>query len=389
MAAAVAALLAAGCGSVENPDLGTGTVTGRISGASPGAYAYVLGAPSVHAPIASDGSFRLDRVPAGERKIVLFDGSAGAGAVDVEVEGASIANLPDPGSLPPACAILVAAGLGGAKPTGLSFSVDGALLRAADGTLVTSVPGPAAALFPLPAGDWTLRAGQPGYRESATAIYKLTGGASWPVDVTLDVESASDRRGCVSSGCEPSLACEAGDGYCYECVSDGDCTSVAGSHCTDHVCVRPPPAGGLAMCQACSLVADCGAGPGGEAPACVVAAGAAVGYCSYDCSTAPAGYPSGYRCDNVPPGVPGNPSKAWIAPASCLALYTTYGASCATDDACKVALDGGKCWPLSGTPRSTAGACSGRCTANADCPAWLVAVGWTCDTAGTHYCRPP
>jgi hypothetical protein len=383
IAAAVAALLAAGCGSVENPDLATGTVTGRISGASLGAYAYVLGAPAVHAPIAADGSFRLDRVPKGERKIVLFDGGAGAGAVDVEVEGASIVELPDPGSLPSACAVLASAMLAGARPTGLAFSVDGALLRAADGTLVVSVPGPAAVLFPLPAGDWILRAGQPGFVEKAQGAY-VVGGSSWPVDVSLDVESASGRRGCVSSGCDYSLACNPGDGHCYECAADADCKT-SGAACTDHVCVNPP--GGLAMCQACKAVADCGAGPGGEAPACVLAAGETVGYCSYDCQTAPAGYPSGYGCGNVPPGVTGNPSKAWIAPASCLALYTTYGASCATDDACKVALDGGKCWPLSGTPRSTAGACSGRCTANADCPAWLL--GWTCDTAVTHYCQPP
>lgn len=383
IAAAVAALLAAGCGSVENPDLTTGTVTGRITGASTGAFAYVLGAPAVHAPIATDGSFRLDRVPAGERKIVLFDGSAGAGAVDVEVEGASIANLPDPGSLPPACAILASAMLAGAQPTGLSFSVDGALLRAADGTLVVSVPGPAAVLFPLPAGDWILRAGQPGFVEKAQGAY-VAGGSSWPVDVSLDVESSSDHRGCVSSGCDYSLACNPGDGHCYECVADVDCKT-SGASCIDHVCVSPPPVADLRMCQACRVVADCGAGPGSEAPACVVAVGATVGYCSYDCES-PAGYPSGYQCDNVPLGVTGNPRKAWIAPVSCLALYTTYGTSCATDEACKVALDGGKCWRPAGVPDSSAGACSGRCTADADCPGWLA--GWTCDTAGTQYCRP-
>jgi len=385
--AVVAALLAAGCGSIDNPDLATGTVTGRLSGASSGAYAYVLGAPGVHAPIAADGSFRLDRVPKGQRKIVLFDGSVNAGMVDVEVEGATIANLPDPGSLLPACAILVAAALGGAQPTGLSFSVDGALLRGADGTPTLSVPGPAALLFPLPEGSWTLRAGQPGYQGSVKVAYNLAGGQSWPVDVSLGVESSSDRRGCVSSGCGYSLACEPGDGRCYECVSAADCKA-SGASCTDHVCVSPPPAADLRMCQACTGVADCGVGPGGEARACVVVAPATVGYCSYDCETAPAGWPSGYRCDDVPPGVSGNPRKAWLAPVSCLTLYTTYGSSCATDDACKVALDGGKCWrPAVAPPDSTLGVCSAGCAADADCPQWLA--NWTCDTTGTQACQPP
>jgi len=393
IAAAAAALLAAGCGSVENPDLATGTVTGRLSGASAGAYAYVLGTPAVHAPIATDGSFRLDGVPAGSRTIVVFDGGDGAKAVEAKVEGASITDLPAEGPLPLACAILVAAGLGGAKPTGLAFSVGGTLLRAADRTQVLSVPGPAAVLFPIPEGywDWTLRAGQPGYQESMRVVSNLWGGESWPVDVSLDVESTGDQRGCVSSGCESSpayaLACDTSDGHCYECAVSTDCTG--GATCSDHVCVpsQTPSPGSVKMCEACTGDADCVNGFA-YAGVCVKAtATAPAGYCSYDCSSGAGGSagacPSGYKCGGVPTGV----ATACLAPESCLALYTTYGSSCATDSACSAALDGGMCWRPAGVPTSMAGVCSAPCTADADCPASL-GLG-KCDPSGSGYCRAP
>ncbi len=179
----------------------------------------------------------------------------------------------------------------------------------------------------------------------------------------------------MSSGCEGSLACDPGNGRCYACVSTADCAS-PGASCVDHLCVDPAAAG-LHMCQACTDSAQCQAGPGAAAAACVVPSGAAAGYCSYDCGPCP----SGYECGSVP----GGPGKACLAPVSCLSLYTTFGSSCATDDACKVALGGGKCWRPDGVPDSTAGVCSAPCSATAECPPWLA--GWTCDA--TQYCKPP
>ena len=75
---AVPLLLTVGlaCGRLDTPDLAHGAVTGQISGALTGAYAYVLGLPDIYAPVAADGSFRLDQVPAGEPRIVMFDRSS-------------------------------------------------------------------------------------------------------------------------------------------------------------------------------------------------------------------------------------------------------------------------------------------------------------------------
>ena len=127
---ALAALVVASCGQLQNPDVQHGAVTGRIPNAATGAYAYVLGSPALLAAPGTDGSFRIDGVPVGASTIVLFDGSAGAEGVPVTVSGASISHV-DPGRALRAAAAVTAgiSPLGGVRPVGLAFSVEGTPLQ--------------------------------------------------------------------------------------------------------------------------------------------------------------------------------------------------------------------------------------------------------------------
>lgn len=344
------------CGGLDTPDLQHGAVTGRIPGARAGAYAYVLGAPDVLAQAAQDGSFRLDQVPAGQPRIVLFDGSSGAESLSVQVDGASVSHL-DPGRpLRPAGTILVAASpLSGALPTGLAFTVDGTPLRQVSGA------SGVAQLFPIPAGSFAVLATQPGFQDRRVDV-RVEEGGSGSLELDLDVASEDQRRGCLSCGCEHGLACNPGDGRCYQCVTSADCG--ANGTCTPaHTCSYPQGTGQL--CQACTGASDC---QGGAGAACVNPTGAALaGYCSRTCSGSDA-CPSGFDCRD----------GACTASLSCLASTFSYGATCTEDRNCQAALKDGRCFP-SDREKDTPGYCAAK--VQAGCPA-----GFVPDPRGSGYC---
>ncbi len=354
---AVPILLTVGlaCGRLDTPDLAHGAVTGRISGALTGAYAYVLGSPGVYATAAADGTFRLDQVPAGQPRIVMFDGVAGAESVPVQVEGASVSHVELGRPLRAAGAVLVAASpLSGSLPAGLTFTVDGTPLRGVSGEAGS------ARLFPLPAGTFSISAVQPGFLAKRVDV-DVAEGASAALELDLEVDAGDDRRGCVSCGCEHGLACDPADGRCYQCVTNADCG--ANGTCTAaHVCGYPPGSG--QTCEACTSAADCQV----QGAKCVNPTGGHfTGYCSQACSGTQT-CPSGYDCQD----------SVCAVLVSCLEVTVTYGGTCTEDHNCQAALKDGKCFPLD-RPDGVAGYCSAK--VQAGCPA-----GFGADPGGSGYC---
>jgi hypothetical protein len=357
-AALVLAATLWGCGSLENPDVARGSVQGRITGAVAGAHAYVLGHPEVATPIAGDGTFQLDGVPAGEQYLVLYDGDLGAELFEVEVEGADLAEVAIDRPLALAGSILAGGNpLGGVRSTGLVFGVDGTPLQGLQAA-------PTATLFPLPSGKFSLRARQPGFKETV-ALVRVVSGQSVPVEMHLDVDDDSDARGCLSSTCEEGLACNPADGHCYPCVTSADCP--AGGTCTpDHAC-SPGTAGSGLFCDACTSGADCSGGScattnehGDTTPA----------YCTSACTPS---CPAGTKCV----------SGTCQVELSCLAYATTFGATCLKSDACAAGIEGGTCYRPPGVPTTSLGTCTASCQGGAACP-----TGLACDTAA-GVCRRP
>jgi len=360
-AALVLAAALWGCGGIQNPDVATGSVQGHIAVAVAGAQAYVLGHPEVATAIASDGTFRLDGVPAGEQYLVLYDGNLGAELLEVEVGSADLARVAVDRPLALAGSILAGnSPLGGVRSTGLVFGVDGTVLQ-------DRQAAPSVALFPLPPGKFSLRARQPGFKETV-ALVEVHSGQSVPVEMQLEVDGDSDARGCLSSSCEDGLFCNPADGRCYLCVADADCP---GGTCTaDHVCAAGM-AGSGAFCAACASGADCGGGSG----SCATTnehGDTVPGYCTSSCTPS---CPAGTKCV----------SGTCQVELSCLAYATSFGATCLKSDACAAAVEGGTCYRPPGVPGTALGTCTASCQSGAGCP---TALGLACDpTAG--FCRKP
>jgi hypothetical protein len=345
--------LGAACGQYQSPDLEHGAVAGRIPGATDGAYAYVLGSPEIFARAQPDGSFSLDNVPAGQPRIVLFDGTAGAELMQVEVSGARRSQLAPERPLRPAGAVLVAGSpLRGVSSKGLKFSIEGTPLRDVSGE------SGAARIFPLPAGAFDVLAVQPGFRDKRLRV-EVTGGTSGALEVELDVDEDDDddAKGCHSCGCEGGLAC-ADDGRCYPCATDSDCGP--GGTCTaGRLCSYAPGDGHL--CEACTVASDCL----GAATCVNPSGGTLTGYCSQTCTTSSA-CPSGFDCLG----------GACVAPLGCRTWSASYGGTCASDASCEAALHDGRCL---GKSSEAPGYCSAK--TQAGCPA-----GFTPDSE-SGYCR--
>lgn len=212
LACALACVLA--CGGLASPDLSTGEVVGTLQHAQPGAYAYALGAPQTKQPVL-DGAFRLQGVPAGDQRVLVWDGAARAELVDVHLAPASRARIDrDALDLPLAGGIAPTAQLPpGIAKKALRFSVEGTEFQDADASAL-----PNGALYPLAPGDYQLRAVLPGFKDHPVKV-KVNGGAPDAAAVPLDVDGGAPpkSRGCLASPdtlCDPGLHC-AGDGLCH------------------------------------------------------------------------------------------------------------------------------------------------------------------------------
>ncbi|HSP77426.1 MAG TPA: carboxypeptidase regulatory-like domain-containing protein, partial [Myxococcaceae bacterium] len=66
------ALAVSGCGGLDNAPFRLGTVRGRLTEATPSvALVSLMGNPGVRSTVAEDGSFVLERVPAGPAELFV------------------------------------------------------------------------------------------------------------------------------------------------------------------------------------------------------------------------------------------------------------------------------------------------------------------------------
>jgi hypothetical protein len=359
-------LLAAACGQLETPDLGHGEVTGRVAGAAPGGWVYPLGAPQRKVALGTDGRFRLESMPAGPARLVLFDGALHAEVVDVVVPGAGRALVDRSAAAMPMAGRLVMTVVpdGGAAPQGSSYQV-----RGTDQVGVVHPDG-SAVLFPLPAGPYDLDTKLDGFQGASEGV-AVTAGTTGGVEVRLQV-ATSGTLGCAANGdqCRNGLLCDVGDGRCYACRLDhDDCGPPATCDPESRFCV----AGGATSAPVCSACADdaaCGApaggGPVAGAPYCEKPAGALTGYCSRR-----GGCPAGFALDATDPLAP-----RCLALLGCHTYFEEFGEHCFSSFTCDEhdGLAGGFCRgadPDHGIP----GYCTAPCGGDADC----FLAGFTCD----------
>jgi hypothetical protein len=194
------AVLVLACGGLENPDLSSGEIAGRLAPTYPGAHAYVLGRPDLRATLGADGSFVLRSVPVGATQVVLLDGAANAGLLAADVRGAEVAWVgpldpapaqtgsvaPQAGSPPAAASPLPLAGgiaatatAGGVPLASARFTVEGTELLD-----VAPDAGGTATLAPLPPGSFTLLVRADGLATARLAV-EVRAGEVAPVGVPL------------------------------------------------------------------------------------------------------------------------------------------------------------------------------------------------------------
>jgi hypothetical protein len=236
----LAAALLAGCGGIDSADgvLSTGEVTGSLANATvpKNAYAYVFGHPEIRAPLNDDGSFKLERVPLGNgaAQIIIYDGDVpGRGhaeRVDVEVKPAGRTHV-DKDALQMPLAGSIAADVvctQNQRGDDARYQVDGTEFDD------DRHQGASVTLYPLPPGDYTLRATLKGMKGSPKPVTVAAGAIAFG-EVDLDADEADAGRGCLSTACLGALLCDADDGGCWVCTSRGG-GCAPGVDCKSHVC---------------------------------------------------------------------------------------------------------------------------------------------------------
>lgn len=367
-------LLAAACGELETPDLARGDVAGRLAGASPGAFAYPLGAPQRKVAVAADGRFGLSGLPVGPARLVLFDGGLRAELVPVEVTGAGQAVVERTAAGMPLAGRVVMTVIpdGGAAPVSPRYAVQGTDQSGVAGN------GGGAVLFPLPAGAYRLDTDLAGFQagtEPVTVDAPLASSDATYVEVRLQV-ATSGPLGCAALGdqCRNGLRCDGGDGRCYQCRLDrDDCGPVAACDPGTRFCTGTAGAVASPVCSSCAGDAECGGAAAGAY--CERATGASTGYCSRraDC-------PAGFQPDDAP--LDGPHCRALLG---CHTYFEEFGERCFSDTTCgeRDGIVGGFCLGAD-LDRGVAGVCTAPCGGDAGC----IVSGFTCDPV-RRVCVPP
>ena len=354
------ALLVAGCGGIDSPDLATGQVSGRLVGVKPGAgaYVYALGKPETKVLVADDGSYTVNKVPVGSssQALVAFDGETRADYIAAEVKPASKTKLDelDANTLRPARSVAASVACSyGISTDGVSYDVEGVALR-------DEGHGAQAVLFPVPPGVFKVRARAAGMLTVERSV-DVSNDTTGSFEVEMEVDDGDSHKGCLSSSCTGDLKCDS-DGHCYACTTDTQCG--AGFTCHSHQC-ESAGGSGAPVCTACSGDSECASGPlGSSQPGrCLLN-----GTCSHGCATN-LDCPSGFACQDFG----GSVGRACVPPTTCADLFAVFGTFCTADESCAPIVDP-KCVGK-GMPTAY---CSSRCAVNADCPTTALGT-FTCD----------
>lgn len=226
------ALVASACGGFDNTPFRTGTVRGHLTEADTSvALVSLVGNPDVRGPVAEDGTFVLEQVPAGPVELFIVASADKAVRLQVVVPGGGSARLHD--VVPRAAGFLELrvkaperqrVGGGQVSVTGTPFQ---RLRLEEDGSLRVG---------PLPEGCYTLEASVVGFPvKKAEACVR----ESESKEVKIQLPRPDDdfvNRGCAITGCEHGSHC-ASDGRCVECLSDNQCAP--GLSCRNERCEGP------------------------------------------------------------------------------------------------------------------------------------------------------
>lgn len=334
----------AGCGGLENAPFLIGTVHGQLTESDPSvAYVSVLGAPEVRAPVAADGSFTLEDVPAGHSELFIVASASKTLRQPVIVQGGQSITV---GLLTPKEASFLSVKVKAPEHQDIgtaTVSVVGTPLQqlALEG-LEELLVGP------LPDGCFTLGVSSSGF-PNVNAETCVSAGEQKEVKVNLP----EPEEGCLVTGCEGDFRC-AQNGRCVECLEDAQCgpgLTCRGFRCEDGpVCT---PCDGDWKCHA---NASCQALPEGGS-ACVAKCSPSV-----NCD-------DGFTCQ-------GGLCLPDTDEFSGCGGFREMGTSCSEDQHCRgKGLVNGVCLQ---------GACTFRCTAKGKCPAH-----YSCeDGVGGRVCRP-
>jgi len=196
------ACLGAGCGSLDNEPLRTGTIRGQLANTDTSALVSVIGHEALVTAPDAEGRFVLDGVPLGPVELLVVINLRQSRRLSVEVGAASIVEL---GPVEPAISgdfeIYVKAP-GGQRVTGGSAVLVGT-------PLVSSVRPPEdEAEFHLPAGCYEAVVTVPGLG-GGTVNGCLEAGGLFEHILQLEVpDGSAGREGCVVTGCQGLLTCQ-------------------------------------------------------------------------------------------------------------------------------------------------------------------------------------
>jgi hypothetical protein len=248
IAAALAALLPAGCGGIWNEPLRVAIVKGRVIGADPAVgLALVRERTHIRSALDEEGRFELREVPAGKAELFIIASSNGAIIQQIETTGGQVLVLPDIQPSP-------------AARLEVRCDVDGGYSTAQGTVTVVGTPfeqvelgsDERVYLGPMAPGCYEIQVSVPsiGFK---TVNQCLEGGVETRVEVVFDRPgSGKEGPGCSGSGCDEGLLCTA-EGRCVECTGDGHCA--VGLTCAVE---RGECQGQLPACSSCLSDANCG-----------------------------------------------------------------------------------------------------------------------------------